>query len=102
MKQTYLFRRNVQSVAAFALGATAGTLIALLYAPASGQVTRKRLAQKVRRLQRNAARQLQRTQHVFVTKAGKMQQAASGWINDHLPTNGRVIRRRRAHHAAAN
>lgn len=101
MKQQRFLGRNVQAVAAFALGATAGSLIALLYAPASGQLTRRRLGQRVRRLQRDAARQLQRTQRVFATKAGQVQQVASGWINDHLP-NGRSIRRRRVHHATAN
>jgi len=35
-------------IVAFALGAIAGAAVALLYAPASGEETRRRLAQKAR------------------------------------------------------
>ncbi len=40
---------------AFAVGATAGSLIALLFAPVPGKVTRKRLAMRLRTAQRSAA-----------------------------------------------
>jgi len=35
-------------IVAFALGALAGAAVALLYAPASGEETRRRLAEKAR------------------------------------------------------
>lgn len=46
------------AVAAFALGATAGSIISLLFAPAPGKVTRRRLAMKLRTAQRTATQKM--------------------------------------------
>ena len=83
---------------AFALGATAGSIVALLYAPASGQVTRRRLTMKVRSLQRDAAKRLNRTQRDLALRAEHVREAATEWIAEHVPHrngNGRI--RHRAH-----
>jgi len=89
----------VRTAVAFTLGATAGSIIALLYAPAAGKVTRRRLAMKARNLQRVAIRRLGETQRVLANKAEGVREAATGWISDHLPhTNGK---HRLVRHAAA-
>ena len=86
---------------AFALGATVGSIVALLYAPASGQVTRRRLAMKARTLQRAALRRLGETQRALATKAESVREAAAEWIGDHVPHgNGRHVRRPIRHAAA--
>ncbi len=64
------------AVAAFALGAATGSILALLYAPASGQVTRRRIAGKFRTLQRTATRQI-----------GQRLNGAREWVVAHV-TNG--------------
>lgn len=80
----------VRTAVAFTLGATAGSVIALLFAPASGKVTRRRLAMKARNLQRVAIRRIGETQRVLANKAEHVREAATGWISDHLPhTNGK-------------
>lgn len=93
-----------RTVGSFALGATVGSIIALLYAPVSGQVTRKRLAMKARSLQRSLGRKLNRTQRALATKAGKVREAATQWIAGHVARgNGRQpIRPRTVRHAHAN
>ena len=90
-----------RTVGAFVLGATAGSIIALLYAPASGQVTRRRLALKARNLRRAAARQLGQTQRALATRAERVREAATEWITEHVPHgNGKhPIRRREVRHA---
>ena len=83
---------------AFAFGAAAGSIVALLYAPASGQVTRRRLPMKVSALKRNAAKRLSRTQRELALRAEHVREAATEWISEHVPHrngNGRV--RHRAH-----
>ena len=52
---------------AFALGAVAGAAIALLYAPASGEETRKKLAEKARE-GRERAEQLAREGREFMNR----------------------------------
>ncbi|MBI4340817.1 MAG: YtxH domain-containing protein, partial [Candidatus Omnitrophica bacterium] len=42
----------LRTVAAFGLGATAGSIVALLYAPASGKITRRRLAMRAQVLRK--------------------------------------------------
>ena len=93
----------VRTVAAFGLGATLGSVIALLYAPASGKMTRKRLALKVRTFRKTAARQFGQTTRVLTTKAEQVRDAAAGWITDHIPhsNGGQAIRHRRIRHAEA-
>ncbi|MBI3022067.1 MAG: YtxH domain-containing protein [Candidatus Omnitrophica bacterium] len=106
MKENRWGRGILRAVAAFSLGATAGSLLTLLYAPASGAFTRRRLVMKARSLQRNAARRFGKTQRVLATKAERVREAASGWITEHLPhrnSNGRhPVRHRKIQHATAH
>lgn len=82
----------------FTLGAAVGSILALLYAPASGQVTRRRLANRVRNLRRNTVRRLEETGRVLTRKAGDVREAAGEWIADHMPLrNGKHALRRRTH-----
>ena len=106
MKENRLGRGILQTVAAFSLGATAGSLLTLLYAPASGKATRRRLVMKARSLQRDATRRFGKAQRVLATKAERVREAANGWITEHVPHrngNGRhPARRRRIQHAVAH
>lgn len=89
----------VRTAAAFTIGAAAGSLMALLYAPTSGQVTRKRIAKKMQGLRREASRRLGRTKKVLATQAVQVREAATEWIAEHVPhANGngrphRMVRR---------
>jgi len=87
-----------RTVAAFGLGATVGSIIALLYAPASGNVTRRRLALKAQSLRKAAVRRIGQTQKALACKATEVREAAGTWITEHMPrTNGNG--RRVTHHA---
>lgn len=91
-----------RTVLAFALGAAAGSIIALLYAPASGQVTRRRLMLKAREVQRKAARKFGEAKKVLACKAEEVRESATDWIAEHVPHNGhgqRTSRRRALRHA---
>ena len=102
MKENRQRGTGLRTFVAFALGATVGSIVALLYAPASGQVTRRRLAMKARTLQRAALRRLGETQRALATKAESVREAAAEWIGDHVPHgNGRHTARRPIRHAAA-
>lgn len=94
----------LQAVGAFVFGAASGSLLALLYAPASGNVTRRRLALRARTLQQSCVRQIGQTQRTLARKAERARVAAAGWITDHMPLgNGRhPIRRRTARHATVH
>ena len=87
----------LQTAAAFSLGAAAGTLATLLYAPASGTVIRKRIALKARKLQRTMARRLGQAQRVLAKRADHVREAATEWIAERVPHGNGV--RVRAHHA---
>lgn len=91
----------LQTAAVFTLGATAGSLFGLLCAPASGKVTRRRLALKARQVQRTLQRRLGQTQRVLIAKAEEVRDAATGWVAEHVPHgNGRhPLRQREARHA---
>ena len=93
----------VQAAASFVLGTLAGGIVTLLYAPASGPVTRRRLLMKARGLQRTAVQRLGRAQRALATKAERVREAAAGWVTDRFPArNGRhPIRHRVIRHAAA-
>jgi gas vesicle protein len=83
------------------MGAAAGTLLALLYAPTSGQITRKRIAKRMQGLRREASRRLGRTKKVFATQAEQVREAATEWIAEHVPhTNGNGRPHRMVRHAA--
>lgn len=87
----------LRTVAAFGFGAAVGSIVALLYAPASGKATRRRIALKAQALRRNAVRKIGQTQKVLACKATEARQAATHWITEHMPHNGNG--RRVAHHA---
>jgi gas vesicle protein len=92
------FRRRggaLRTLIAFTFGAAAGSILALLYAPASGRVTRRRLALKAQNLRRNAVRQIGQTRRALVLKAGAVREAATQWVAEHVPGNGRHPLRRR-------
>lgn len=81
-----------RTVGAFALGAVAGSVLGLLFAPASGPVTRKQLQRKLREL-RSATTDLQQT-------ATKKIRTARTWVMNHLPNgHARRLSRRRVVHA---
>ena len=96
----------LRTAAAFTFGAAAGSIVALLYAPASGRVTRKRIVMRVQNLKRTAARRLGQTQRVLASKAADVREAATEWIAEHVPHrngNGRhPIRHRTLRHASAH
>ena len=104
MKESRGRGKTFRTVASFTLGAVAGTIGTLLYAPASGRVTRRRLALKARQLQRQAFRRLGETKRVLANQAVQVREAATEWITEHVPHgNGRhPIRRRTIRHAAAH
>ena len=65
-----------RTLGAFAVGAAAGSATALLLAPASGRVTRKRIAGEFRSLGRSTARQIRQTRRLLVRKAGALKETA--------------------------
>ena len=91
----------------FVLGATAGSIVALLYAPASGCVTRRRIGMKMRSLQHATGRKLGQAQRLLARKAQRLQrtavrkfQNAREWMTEHV-ANGHSKRagRRALQHA---
>ena len=89
-----------RTVLAFALGATAGSILALLYAPASGKVTRRRLVMRAQTARRAALRKLGTAQREFAHKAEEVRETATEWIAEHLPNgHARPGRRRVLRHA---
>ena len=90
----------LQSIATFSAGAAVVGLVALLCAPASGRVTRRRLEMRVRTTQRRIGRRIEQTQRELVHKADDLREAATDWITEHVPYgNGRSAARRVIHHA---
>ena len=80
-----------QAVGTFTLGAAVGSIVALLYAPASGRTTRKRLKLKLRTMQRSAI-QLRDT-------AAKKIQHARAWVTAHTNGHNRRLPHRTPVHA---
>ena len=85
MKENFRRGGRLRTIGAFALGTTLGSVIALLYAPASGKVTRRRLALKARMLQRRVSRRIGETQRVLANRAERVREAAAEWIAKHMP-----------------
>lgn len=82
-----------RTLAAFGIGAAAGSVLALLYAPASGQVTRKRIATRFRTLRRKA----EQLKDTATERIGD----ARTWVMQRIhSTNGND--RRVRHHAAVH
>jgi len=104
MKHRRQLNGSLQAATAFTVGATLGSLCALLYAPTSGTAARRRIALKVRQLERTAARRIGVTQRLLARRAAEVREATAGWIAKYgPPANGRSLRRRRRlQHAAAH
>ena len=92
---------------AFALGATAGSAAALLLAPASGKITRKRIASKFRTMGRSANRGILQGKKMLAKKAVLLKDSAverlgetREWLMERIPNgNGKhaAVLPRRAH-----
>ena len=99
-----------RAAGAFALGATAGSTIALLFAPASGRATRKRISRQFRSLGHSTTRQLKQTKRLLAKKAVDLKEAAveklgdtREWLLERVSnSNGRhhSAARRVVHHSA--
>lgn len=94
-------RGVARTVGAFALGATLGSIIALLCAPASGKVTRRRIALKVRAMRQQTIRQLGRTKKLLARKAEDLREAtterflhAREWVAGQVANGKQPIRHR--------
>ncbi len=99
--------RIVQTAGAFAIGATLGSVLTLLFAPASGRATRKRIGMKFRSLQYATTRQLGHAKKLLAKRAETLREAAvekihgaREWVTERMNNgNGtRPVRRRRAVH----
>ena len=104
MKEVYRRRGVGRTIGAFALGATAGSILALLFAPAAGEVTRRRIGLKLRALQRESARKFGRARRILARKALDLREAAAQRVQGvvHQMANGherRATRRRVLRHA---
>ena len=106
VKETYRKIGLGQTVGTFALGAAAGSIIALLFAPASGRVTRRRISLKVRAMRRQAIVQVARTQKLLARKADYLREATSEklhdakeWVADRFVHGNGHERRRPVRHA---
>ena len=90
-----------RAIGAFTLGAAAGSVLALLYAPASGKVTRKRIAMKLRTFKQTAAHRLGDLREVATEKVSD----ARRWVLDRISSSnghrksGSARRRLAQHHA---
>lgn len=94
MKQIRRGRVIGGAVACFGLGALVGSIAALLYAPAAGQLTRKRIATRLKTVRRQAV--------ALREDAGAQLKLARKWVVAHMPAangNGHARRmgRRPAH-----
>ena len=89
----------IRRVATVGIAAGAGYLFGILFAPASGTVTRRRIALKAQALRKTAERRLGQTKKVLATRAVEVREAATEWIAERMPqnTNGNG-HRRVAHH----
>ena len=93
------------AVGSFAAGAAAGSVLALLYAPASGKVTRKRIGMKFRSVGQSTNRQIKLAKKVLLKKAEGLRDAAGkklgstrDWLVERVSNgNGKKLRRRLLH-----
>ena len=93
----------IRTAGVFALGAAVGSVIALLYAPAAGEVTRKRLAMQARNLRKAVVRRLGQTRRALTTRATIVRDAAGEWLAERMgQRNGRPHIRRPIRHAHTN
>lgn len=66
-----------QTVSAFTLGATAGSMMALLFAPKSGEATRRQIGRQVRAWQRATVRELRQRGRMVAGRAAQWRQTAA-------------------------
>lgn len=71
-----------QAAGLVALGAAAGSALALLFAPTSGRMLRKKLGGKARNLSRATTRQIQQAKRLLAKKAGLLRHAATDKLED--------------------
>ena len=107
MKQGRKIGRIAGTVGTFAAGATLGSVLGLLFAPASGKVLRKRIGMKVRTFEHTAQRNIKQAKKLLARKADNLREAAAEklgqsreWITERLASNNnKHPSRRLAHHA---
>ncbi len=97
--------RIAKTVGIIAIGATAGSIVTLLFAPASGRVTRRRIGLKVRALRRETVRQIGQAKKLLAVKAQNLRETASEglvhareWVQAQAG-NGHSVRRTARRHA---
>lgn len=74
-------------------GALVGASAALLYAPARGEDTRKRLSKRLDREKKELAKQLERQRRVLVKKGREVLDEAADYLTDELhDATKRVVR----------
>lgn len=88
----------IRTMATIGLAGGVGYLFGILFAPASGKVTRRRLAMKAQALRKATVRRIGQTQKVLACKATEVREAATTWLSEHVAHNGNG-RRRAVHHA---
>ncbi|MCM8794683.1 MAG: YtxH domain-containing protein [Candidatus Omnitrophica bacterium] len=88
-----------RTVGAFALGAAAGSAVALLTAPASGKVTRKRIGRQMRILGNATERQLKQAKKLLSRQAVQLRGAAvekightREWLQERIAANGNNVK----------
>jgi gas vesicle protein len=92
MKEQYRARGGVRrTIGVFAVGTAVGSIVALLFAPASGRETRRQIRLKANALKRNAD-ELRET-------ASEKLAVARTWVMNHIP-NGHAKRLPRRRHPA--
>lgn len=90
----------IRTVATVGIAAGAGYLCWILFAPASGKVTRRRIALKAQAFRKTAARRIGQTQKVLAVRATEVREKATEWLSEHMPHNSNGNGHRRvAHHA---
>jgi gas vesicle protein len=88
-------KQLAKTLGVFALGAAAGSAVALLTAPASGKVTRKRIGMKFRSVKNAAGKQIKGAKKLLSQKALVLRREAAEkigksreWLVDRMATNG--------------
>jgi len=97
MKENRQIVRMGQYFGLFSLGAAAGSLLGLLFAPASGRSTRKRIGSQIRQTKKLLLKKADLLREAAVDKFGDTRE----WLVQRVPNgNGRHGTHRRAvHHA---
>ncbi len=77
MKGNHRFGNVGKIAGAFALGATAASVAALLLAPASGKVIRRKLGMSFRSLKSSSVRQIKQAKKLLLKKADHLKEVAT-------------------------